>query len=46
MHTRDKKIREADEKERYQWRSTRRLLFILWVIIITVLMIYLPGTTL
>lgn len=48
MYTHDKvvekKIREADERERYQWRSARRFLVIIWVILITVLMIYLPGT--
>lgn len=49
MHTHDedvaKKIREADERERYQWRHVRRLLVAVWVILIIVLMIYLPGTS-
>lgn len=49
MHTHDeevaKKIREADERERYQWRLVRRFWIAVWVILIIVLMIYLPETT-
>ncbi|EGU3705121.1 hypothetical protein H0P95_004361 [Salmonella enterica] len=40
-----KKIREADERERYQWHHFRRFRTAVWVILITILMIYLPGTT-
>ncbi|HCM1919021.1 TPA: hypothetical protein N3A33_005084 [Salmonella enterica subsp. salamae serovar 28:r:e,n,z15] len=45
MHTHDEKIREADERERYQWRHVCRFWIAVWVILITILMIYLPGTT-
>ncbi len=47
MHTHDedvaKKIREADERERYQWRHLRHFWIVVWVVLIAVLIIYLPG---
>lgn len=40
----EKKIREADEKERNQWRHIRRFGFVVWVVVVGLLIIYLPRS--
>uniref|UniRef100_UPI003A921471 hypothetical protein n=1 Tax=Salmonella enterica TaxID=28901 RepID=UPI003A921471 len=40
-----KKICEADERERYQWRHIRRFLAVIWIILVVFIIIYLPETT-
>ncbi|EDS5484021.1 hypothetical protein HY28_004590 [Salmonella enterica subsp. enterica] len=40
----EKKIREADEKERNQWRHIRRFWFAVWVVVVGLLIIYLQRS--
>ncbi|HAF1615711.1 hypothetical protein LEC33_23330 [Salmonella enterica] len=40
----EKKIREADEKERNQWRHIRRFGFAVWVVVVGLLIIYLQRS--